>query len=195
MGELLTETLKALAIALGIGAVVIFVFLVISMFAIRNRVQGGIWLYFVEPNNDISGHLYRPSSDTVAVKNPDGSKTDYLINPARQFRIMYPPGFPRIVQEPVTAQMHIRGKAEPLALRDENLPATAATTLKAIKTATIMRNLTERAERMAQQGKMVTGTNALTFLIVLVAAASFASAWFAFKSFGAVQQILQMLGG
>jgi hypothetical protein len=188
MGELLFETLKALAISLGIGAVALFVLLVISMFSIRNRVQGRIWLYFVESNNDIIGRLYKPSSDTVPVKNPDGSKTEYLVNPARQFRIMYPPGFPAIVQEPVVAQLHIRGKGEPLALRDERIPATADTTLKAIKTATIMRNLTERAERMAQQGKIRGGNTMLALLMILILVASAASAWISYS-------VLKMLGG
>ena len=195
MGELAIETFKALAISLGIGAIVLFITLVTSMFAIRNRVQGRLWLYFVEPNNDIMGHLYKPSSNTVPVKNPDGSKTEYLVNPARQFRIMYPPGFPKIVQEPVVAQMHIRGKSEPLALRAEKLPATADTTLKAIKTATIMRNLTERAERIAQQSRMLGSNKTLALMIALVVAASFAAAWFSYKGFSMMQQIIQMLGG
>jgi len=188
MGELAFETLKALAISLGIGAVVIFVLLVIGMFTIRQRVQGRIWLYFIEANNDIAGHLYKPSSNTVSVKNPDGSKTEYLVNPARQFRVMYPPGFPAIVQEPVVAQLHIRSKSEPLALRDERLPATADTTLKAIKTATIMRNLTERAERMAQQGRLRGGTAIMAILMALILAASVASAWISYS-------VLKILGG
>jgi len=193
--ELLMAIVKALAISLGTGAVILFVFLIISIFAIRNKVQGRIWLYFIEPNNDIMGHLYKPSSDTIPVKNPDKSKTEYLVNPARQFRIMYPPGFPSIVQEPVVAQIHIRGKSEPLALRDEKIPATADSTLKAIKTATIMRNLTERAERLAQQGKVLSGNKLLAFLIILAMIGSLAAAWFTYNMSAQVQQILKLLGG
>jgi len=193
--ELLMAVVKALAISLGTGAVILFVFLIISIFTIRNRVQGRIWLYFIEPNNDIMGHLYKPSSDTIPVGNPDKTKTEYLVNPARQFRIMYPPGFPSIVQEPVVAQIHIRGKSEPLALRDERIPATADSTLKAIKTATIMRNLTERAERLAQQSKILAGNKLLAFLIVLAMVGSLAAAWIAYNMSTQVQQILKLLGG
>lgn len=200
--ELLSAVGKALVISLGMGAFILFLFLVIGVFTIRNRVQGRIWLEFVEPNGDIVGHLYKLGSDTVSVKNPDGSKTDYFVNPHRQFRRMYPPGFPAIMQEPVVAQVHIRGKAEPLALRDEKVPATADSTLKAIKTATILRNLTERAERVAQQSKVLSSNRIWQIMLVLATAGSFVAAWLVYKMTAQIgqmasqiDQILKILGG
>jgi hypothetical protein len=68
------------------------------------------------------------------------------------------------------------------------IPATADTTLKAIKTATIMRNLTERAERMAQQGKIRGGTAMVSILMILILVASVASAWISYS-------VLKILGG
>jgi hypothetical protein len=51
-----------------------------------------------------------------------------------------------------------------------------------------MRNLTERAERMAQQGKIRGGNTMLALLMILILVASAASAWISYS-------VLKMLGG
>jgi len=197
--EILGGIGAALGISLGMGAVLLFILLVVSMFTIRNQVQNKIWLYHIEPNNNISGHLYRMDSNTVDIVEREGvtrkkkRRMSYFINPEKQFGIMYPPGWPTIVQEPVKAQIHIRGKAEPVDPRGLATD-TGDEVLKSIKNVTVLRNMAERAERMSQ-GALGRLGGITTILIVLAAAGSLAAAYFSFRMTENIDQIIHMLGG
>jgi len=199
MGELLYETLKALAISLGVGAVTLFITMVISMFAIRNRVQGRLWLEFIEPNNDITGGLYKPSSRTVKVKDPDGKEVGYIVNPNKQFRKMYPPGWPKVVQEPVVAQIHIRGVDEPIDPRGL-AERTSDEIYQIIQDAAVAREVTQAAERAVGTKVGVINGSRLLFLFsflfsFLACICAGAAAWFTYNMADQVQKIIEILGG
>jgi len=186
---------KALAISLGTGAVILFVFLIISIFTIRNRVQGRIWLYFIEPNNDITGGLYKPSSRTVEVKGPNGRKVGYIVNSQKQFRIMYPLGFPSIVQEPVVAQLHIRGVDEPVDPRGM-AERTSDEIYQIIQDTAVAREVTQAAERsVGTMAKMTTGGKLLFLVSLLACVCATAAAWFTYNMSTQVDRIIQILGG
>jgi hypothetical protein len=196
MGQLLGAVGQALAISLGAGAVIIFITLMVSIFAIRRRVQGRMWLYFVEPNNDIVGHLYKPSSNTIDIEEDKGKKKrrmSYFIKPDKQYRIMYPPGFPKMVQEPVVAQLHIRGKAEPIDPRGL-ASDTGDEVLRSIKNVTVLRNMAERAEKL-NQGMFARLGSWANLMLAMAAVGGMAAAYIAYQLSKDIDKIIKILGG
>lgn len=111
--ELISMVGQSLALAMGISALTLIVFMVGSVFYIRTKVKGNIYCYLLAANKQLYGYLLKPKAFSVTLKLGEEEKK-FLIHPTKQFWSFWPPGFPRNVQEPVPTYMFCEGNAEPL---------------------------------------------------------------------------------
>lgn len=104
---------KSIGMALVISLGTLVVFLMGSVFYIRAKVKGGVYCYLLAANKQLSGFLTKPKSYTVVIGSGENAMK-FLIHPTKQFWSHWPPGFPKIIQEPVPTYLFCEGNAEPL---------------------------------------------------------------------------------
>jgi len=104
---------QSLGVAMGMTAIVLVVFLVGSVFYVRFKVKGGVFCHLLAANKQLGGYLLKPQGFAVEIGAGDKAGM-YIIHPSKQFWSFWPPGFPRIIQEPVPTYLYSEGNAEPI---------------------------------------------------------------------------------
>lgn len=104
---------QSFGLAFGIAAVTLVVFLVGSVFYIRFKIKGKVYAFVLAANKQLNGFLCIPQGYSIKMGSGDG-ESKFIIHPTKQFWSFWPPGFPKIVQEPIPTYMYSEGNAEPL---------------------------------------------------------------------------------
>ncbi len=105
---------SAMGQAFGITAVTVFLFLVFTLFWVRRTVKGQAYCIFIEPNNQIGGQLAKVDEGGGIIIGKGEDAQTYKTMPRKQLWSMWPPGFPKFVQEPVPTYIYVRNHYEPV---------------------------------------------------------------------------------
>lgn len=107
---LFLATLQAFVIMMLISTVVMILTMAVTVFLVRRKTNNKIYIYFLEPNNQITRELV-PVNGAEKVSSQGGG--DYIITPAKVKWSKWPPGLPNWAQEIVPTMFCVRNNMEP----------------------------------------------------------------------------------
>jgi len=159
---------QSFGVAMGMSAIVLVVFLVGSVFYIRAKVKGKVFAYILAANKQLSGFLCTPQGYTLKLGAGD-KEVKFIIHPNKQFWCFWPPGFPKIVQEPIPTYMYSEGNAEPLDPYDRKVIISEESLLRLSDESMLKMTWKDTKESLGIKGKPLNVKTLIT-VIVLVAA-------------------------
>lgn len=194
-------TLSALGVlgkALGITAiamvVLIICFVVFMDIWSRYATRGRIYAYFFEHRN-FSPRLLREDISANCVWLGIGeNKEKYLLDDAKQFWTMWPPGIPRFIQVPIRAHIYVRNQMEPL----DPSNTTSSLTAKAFRMVTDEAMLKQAWKDVRESLGVRTGKFPLTpglFLSILVLLIVGFNAYLTYNQQIMLESVVDLIGG
>lgn len=162
--------LKSLGTSLIIMAVTLGVFFVGSVFWVRSAVRSKIYCFFLAENKQLDGKLLKSQSNTIVRGRGENAKK-YIAHPSREFWSFWPPGFPKIVQEPVPTLFYVEGNAEPLDPWDRKSLISESSLMKISDEAMLKQTWKDVRESVGLRA-MKPRTDMIILILVLIAAAA-----------------------
>ena len=193
MGDMMSGFGSALGPAAIIMGAVLGIFIVASMFWVKSAIKGKVYCHFLSENKQLQSRLLKPSANVIVVEE-SGVARKYLTHPSKLFWSYWPPGFPKIIQEPVPSLFYISSSAEPLDPFDQQSLISPESLMRMSDEAMLKQTWKDVREASGLRAKPKIDT-LLLLLIGLAFAASALSAYFGYSMSGKLDALIKMFGG
>jgi len=161
------------------SAAVLVIFLVGSVFYIRNKIRGKVYAFVLAANKQLNGHLLKPHSFCITIGHGE-KEVKFLTHPSKQFWSYWPPGFPRIIQEPIPTYLYSEGNAEPIDPFDRKALISPESLMKISDDAMLKQTWKDVRETLGVKTPL--GAKLTPILVLVTIIAILAALYFAFRN-------------